>query len=542
MSERVLAKGDRVAGDCTVIETLEETETGIRYLAERHGRHVEVIEYFPAYATRKDGAIRVAAGAARQLFRDGLAAFRKLGEFLRDSPHAGLGAIHAVKEAGETCCFIAERVEGTDFGKALEEELFVRPARPESASRWDLEALLPRLLAGLAEVHRNGLMHGNIRAANVVVRPDSTTPVLVGFGLGPLPYDGDEAVGPWMDVRALGELAHAALEGGRSDAGPAGWESGGRSRKADRRLEEAVAGALGSARGRGPQDAGALLTLSRGRGRWLRFLVPAAAVCGGLAAAGALAWFLLGQYAPLRDGEVFRDCAECPEMVVVPAGRFLMGCVSGRDCHDSEFPVHGVEIGSFALGVYEVTFEEYDRFVQATGRGEPGDEGWGRGNRPVILVSWEDAEAYVAWLSRETGESYRLPSESEWEYAARAGTRTRYSWGSELEDNRANCGDCGSETGGGQTVPAGSFAPNKWGLHDMHGNVWEWVADCWHENYGGAPEDGSAWTSGGDCRNRVVRGGSWHNDADYIRAGARLRYGAGSWLIVSGFRVARTLD
>ena len=200
---------------------------------------------------------------------------------------------------------------------------------------------------------------------------------------------------------------------------------------------------------------------------------------------------------PRAPGTVFRDCATCPELVVVPAGRFRMGCVSGRDCEDDEQPVHEVELASFALGVYEVTFEDYDRFVQATGHRRPGDRGWGRGGRPVIDVSWEDAAAYVAWLSRETGESYRLPSESEWEYAARAGTTTRYSWGQDIGRNLANCRDCGSRWDGDQTAPAGSFAANGWGLHDMHGNVWEWVADCWHENYARAPRDGTAWTSGG---------------------------------------------
>ncbi len=442
MSERALAKGDPVAGDCTVVETLEETETGIRYLAERHGHEVEVIEYFPAYATREDGAIRV-ADRVRPQYQADLATFRKLGEFLRDSRHAGLGAVHDVKEADGTCCFIAERVEGTDFGTALEMKLFVRPERSDSRGRWDLEALLPRLLAGLAEVHRNGLMHGNIKAANVILRPDSTTPVLVGFGLGPLPYGGDEAVGPWTDVRTLAELAHDALEGGRSDGGPTVREPGARPGTADRRLEAAVAAALNSDRRRGPQDAAALLDLLRGRRR--RFLVPAAAACGGLVAAGVLAYFLLGRDVnhedappgeqaltlsiditlPLEEGDVFRECDECPKMVVVPAGRFRMGCVSGMNCEDNELPVHEVEVDSFALGVYEVMFEEYDRFVQDTEHRRPGDRGWGRGGRPVIDVSWDDAQAYVAWLSRKTGESYRLPSESEWEYAARAGTTTR---------------------------------------------------------------------------------------------------------------------
>ena len=175
---------------------------------------------------------------------------------------------------------------------------------------------------------------------------------------------------------------------------------------------------------------------------------------------------------PLGEaGAVFRDCPACPEMVVVPAGRFRMGCVSGRDCQDDERPVHEVDVAAFALGRYEVTFEEYNRFAAATGRDRPDDRGWGRGGRPVIQVSWEDAVAFAAWLSEESGAEYRLPSESEWEYAARAGTTTRYTWGDDIGRGRAHCRSCLSRWDSTQTAPAGSFRANRWGLHDIHGNV-----------------------------------------------------------------------
>ena len=154
-------------------------------------------------------------------------------------------------------------------------------------------------------------------------------------------------------------------------------------------------------------------------------------------------------------GTVFQDCPECPEMVIVPAGRFWMGCASGRGCQTDERPVHEVEVASFALGVYEVTFEEYERFARATGRDRPNDRDWGRGGRPVIDVSWEDATAYAAWLTAETGERYRLPSESEWEYAARAGSATRYAWGNGIGRNRANCNGCLSRWDGDEPAPAG---------------------------------------------------------------------------------------
>ena len=229
-------------------------------------------------------------------------------------------------------------------------------------------------------------------------------------------------------------------------------------------------------------------------------------------------------------------------MVTIPAGRFRMGCVSGRDCFDEEQPVHEVSVGSFALSKYEVTFEEYDRFTEATGRARAGDEGWGRGTRPVINVSWNDARAYVAWLSAETGEPYRLPTEAEWEYAARAGTETAYSWGNGIGDNRANCDGCDSRWDDEQTAPTGSFGANAWGLHDMHGNVWEWVEDCWHENYARAPSDGTAWTGGGDCSRRVLRGeflGRPIRGASVRPSAAGLTTGFRNLSL--GFRVARTL-
>ena len=229
-----------------------------------------------------------------------------------------------------------------------------------------------------------------------------------------------------------------------------------------------------------------------------------------------------------------------PEMVVIPEGRFRMGCVSGKNCDDDEKPVHEVRVASFELAKYEVTFEEYDRFTVVTGRKSPKDEGWGRGRRPVINVSWEDAVAYTEWLSAQTGERYRLPSEAEWEYAARAGSTTKYSWGNEIGHNRANCDGCGSQWDYEKTAPVGLFGPNALGLHDMHGNLWEWVQDCWNDSYRGAPADGSAWTSG-NCERRVLRGGSWGDEPGVLRAAYRNRITTGYRYGNYGFRVARTL-
>jgi len=242
-------------------------------------------------------------------------------------------------------------------------------------------------------------------------------------------------------------------------------------------------------------------------------------------------------------GAVFRDCPECPEMVVVPAGEFMMGSPPSEEGrYDSEGPVHRVTIAEpFAAGKYEVTFEEWDACVSGGGCGgyRPGDEGWGRGRRPVINVSWEEARAYVDWLSRKTGEAYRLLSEAEWEYAARAGTTTRRHWGDDIGRNRTNCYDdyCGDSWE--YTAPVGSFAANGFGLHDVHGNVLEWVEDCWNGDYVGAPTDGSAWESG-ECSRRVLRGGAWGTGAGGVRAAFRYWNGTGSRIDV-GFRVSRTL-
>ena len=248
--------------------------------------------------------------------------------------------------------------------------------------------------------------------------------------------------------------------------------------------------------------------------------------------------------AAMRPGRVFRDCEECPEMVVVPAGSFTMGAPSREEGRDSdEGPQHTVTIRApFAVGKYEVTFLEWDGCVAAGGCGHRADdEGWGRGRRPVMNVSWEDARSYVRWLSGKTGKRYRLLSEAEWEYAARAGTRTRYHWGDRVGRNRANCDGCGSRWDDDRTAPVGSFPANGFGLHDVHGNVWEWVEDCRHDDYAGAPLDGSAWTAGGECGRRVLRGGSWFNVPRNLRSAFRYRGSAGFRNFNLGFRVARTL-
>jgi len=238
-------------------------------------------------------------------------------------------------------------------------------------------------------------------------------------------------------------------------------------------------------------------------------------------------------------GKIFRDRlkdgTEGPEMVWIPAGRFRMGDIRGTG-RDNEQPVHAVSVECFAMGHYPVTFAEYDKFAQATDRKKPSDNGWGRGNQPVIYVSYEDAVAYTGWLCEQTGQAYRLPSEAEWEYAARAGTEMDYWWGNDIGQNRTNCREGGSRWGGKQTSPVGFFEPNAFGLYDMLGNVWEWVADSWYDNYAGAPSDGRVW--GGD-NYRVRRGGAWYSRPWNVRVAVRIGGSEDEHSEMFGIRVVR---
>lgn len=263
-------------------------------------------------------------------------------------------------------------------------------------------------------------------------------------------------------------------------------------------------------------------------------------------------------------GTRFRDCPSCPEMVVLPPGTFLMGSPDTEQGRRSnEGPVHRVAIGrAFALGVYEVTFAEWEACVEDGGcdgyrpKRRFFGRDWGHPQYPVTRVDPNDIEPYLAWLSEKTGKPYRLPSEAEWEYAARGGTTTPYHTGDTVSQDQANYGRYFV----GRPVAVGSYPPNPFGLHDMLGNVAEWCADCWNANYAGAPTDGSAWLTG-NCDRQVLRGGHWASDAEGFRTGVtprdlraasrgfgppptnwlRRRVKVGGRDVVIGFRVARHL-
>ena len=244
---------------------------------------------------------------------------------------------------------------------------------------------------------------------------------------------------------------------------------------------------------------------------------------------------------PIREAsgsrdEILRDCADCPELVRIPSGTFKMG---SRLPHQK--PRHEVSITRpFAIGRFEVTFDEWDACVDQKGCDQsPNDLEWGRGRNPVINVSWLDAQKYIKWLSDKTGQTYRLPTEAEWEYAARAGSRKAYFWGTSIGANNANCRDCSPDPFS-QTRPVGSYGANSFGVFDTSGNIAEWVDDCWNDNYRGAPDDGSAWLAG-DCRRRVLRGGSFDSTAFQVQTSWRFRYDADVPYYSNGFRVVREL-
>jgi formylglycine-generating enzyme required for sulfatase activity len=245
----------------------------------------------------------------------------------------------------------------------------------------------------------------------------------------------------------------------------------------------------------------------------------------------------------LRPLQSFRECAQdCPEMVVVPAGAFMMGSpATERGRYGNEGPQHRVTIAKpFAVSKFDVTFADWEACVSVGGCPKVSDLSFGRNNKPLINVTWTDGQKYVAWLAKMTGRPYRLLTEAEWEYAARAGTGTAYYWGEEIGKGNANCGGCGSRWDKSEPSWVGSFPTNAFGLHDMAGNVWQWVQDCYHDDYDGAPTDGSVW-AGGDCSRRIVRGGSWLIGPELLRSAFRVGMGFDDHNTDLGFRVARSL-
>jgi formylglycine-generating enzyme required for sulfatase activity len=234
-----------------------------------------------------------------------------------------------------------------------------------------------------------------------------------------------------------------------------------------------------------------------------------------------------------------KDCPACPVLISLPPGAFVMGSNSSDP---SERPAHRVSINApFAIGKHEVTVEQWNACVNAGACPRVSGDGDRPENTPVRDVSWDDAQQYAKWLSKLSGKSYRLPTEAEWEYAARGGTSTQYWWGEQMRAGNANCKGCGQPWNQDGPASVGSFGANPYGLHDVNGSVWEWVSDCWHNSYKGAPSDGRSWDQQ-NCRDRVIRGGSWRDGESYMLSSTRFKYSASVRHSQNGFRVARDLE
>ncbi len=267
---------------------------------------------------------------------------------------------------------------------------------------------------------------------------------------------------------------------------------------------------------------------------------PPAAAASSTPRAAAAASSAPGPSGPSASasGQEIKDCATCPTLVAISPGSFIMGTNTDDP---SERPPHRVTIDrAFALAKYVVTVAQWNACVAAGACARLASDNSTSPNAPVHDVSWDDAQQYVAWLTKTTGKHYRLPTEAEWEYAARGGTTTRYWWGDEMRAGKVNCKGCGQPWRDDAPADVGSFAANPFGLYDMGGGVWEWVSDCWHISYKNAPADGRSWDEP-NCQSHVIRGGSWRDGASYMLTATRFKYDSGVRYTANGFRVARDL-
>ena len=500
---------------------------------------VAIKELFPSLdglVRRRTGGGEAEVRAGREPeFEDLLQRFRREAQILFGLRHTNaVQALDLFAENG-TSYLVMEYVDGPDLERWI---LDRGPMSEAEAIGW-----IAPLADCLNRLHSMGLIHRDVSPRNILLRSTQGVqdePVLIDFGLARDYVDGSASTrfvaytdgyaapesysdvgerGPHTDVYGLSAVLYFLLTGEAPPAAPA--RAAGHDLKLPDALSAPVRDLLESSLALQVRERPADMVQWRER---LGTGVGSASSAQGTPSAGRP----VGR----RFRDALRSGGEGPEMIVLPRGRFQMG----SDVRSAEQPIHKVSIDyDLAMGVYPVTFEEYDRYAQATGAASREDNGWGRGRRPVIRVSWEDTKGYVRWLMDETGKRYRLPSEAEWEYACRAGTSTAYSFGEAITERDANFGG-----NVGQTTEVGLYPANGFGLHDMHGNVLEWVEDAWQGNYKGAPNNGSVWR-GGDGKTRVLRGGSWSYTPSGVRSADRNSFSASKYSNYWGFRLVQDL-
>ncbi len=553
---------------------------GITYLGWDTGllRRVAIKEYLPRELAGRapDRTTLVPhSGEDGDQFRYGLAQFLTEARTLAQLDHPNIVRVHQVYEANGTAYLVMDYYEGLSLAEYLDQQ------GGRIAEEQAKQLLLP-ILDGLRAVHAEGYLHRDIKPQNIYLarlKSGGIRPILLDFGTarqamgersrslsvvltpGYAPfeqYHRKGKQGPWTDIYAAAAVLYhlvtgeTPLEATERMAGEALTPA--TAFGVSPHLSEVLSVALALGPEQRPQQVQAFQALLSGQGQPLtppprapdpgtprppREAAPVNRPREGVPQEPLAPPLGIDVQDRLKDGGLG------PALVILPPGKFAMGSpaddwLAGK----AEMPQHPVRIAQpFAIGRFPVTFDDYDRFRRTS------DNGWGRGRRPVIHVSWHDAVAYCAWLTQQTGHPYRLPTEGEWEYACRAGSRTRWSCG----DTDKRLGDYAwfiQNSGFGffnrdqKTQPVGQKSPNPWGLYDLHGNVWEWVQDCWHDDYQGAPTDGSAWSTScsGSGERRVMRGGSWVDDPSYLRSACRGRIDPGLTNDYTGFRVARTLN